>query len=416
MLLTKAHRLMIKKVALWTAGVIVVLAVGLAAYPWWPVARDSFGADRYLSYLEANRTPLDLSAPDADFAFPSDVYTSRFVMLGEVHGYAMPQRLDLALLRHLNTHAGVRWYLAEVDPLQATAINAYIAGGDSAAAAAVFDRWADETAQWGNREFFDKLTGIRAMNAALPADRQVRFIGVDAPKSETEPPSGPLPRGNLDSATTADAINARLAFDATSAPADASRYDHILRNIGTVLQMDGSGDETFYGLWGKYHTLEVPARGSEPLASRLSAPDGLMPNGVTSVVTLCASNCFNMMPAAAMPAPLQPSGGEAYLYAPLGNDWTYFYRTAGVGDLLAAMEDDEAVLFVLDAEGTPYRAGRRLVGESGLLAMLQGLGVEGSAADAFDYMIGMRDVAPLTPWRGDAADVTGDAQALLEAQ
>jgi len=416
MLLIKTHRLMIKKVALWTAGVIVVLAVGLAAYPWWPVVRDSFGADRYLSYLEANRTPLDLSAPDADFAFPSDVYTSRFVMLGEVHGYAMPQRLDLALLRHLNTRARVRWYLAEVDPLQATAINAYIAGGDSAVAAAVFDRWADQTAQWGNREFFDKLTGIRAMNAALPADRQVRFIGVDALQTETEPPSGPLPGGNLDSATTADAINARLALDATSAPADASRYDHILRNIGTVLQMDGSGDETFYGLWGKYHTLGVPARGSKPLASRLSAPDGLMPSGVTSVVTFCASNCFNMMPAAAMPTPLRPSGGEAYLYAPLGNDRTYFYRTAGVGDLLAAMGDDDAVLFALDAKGTPYRVGRRLVGESGLLAMLQGLGVEGSAADAFDYIIGMRDVAPLTPWRGAAADVTGDAQALLEAQ
>ncbi len=283
----------------------------------------------------------------------------------------------------------------------------------------MFDRWADRTAQWGNREFFDKLAGIRAMNAALPGDRQVRFIGVDAPQSETEPPSGPVPRGNLDSATTADAINARLALDAARAPADPSRYDHILRNIETVLQMDGAGDETFYGLWGKYHILEVSARaarGLEPLASRLSAPDGLMPNGVTSVVTLCASNCFNMMPTAAMPAPLQPSGGEAYFYVPLGNDRTYFYRTDGVGDLLAAMGNDDAVMFALDAEGTPYRAGRRLVGESGFLATLQGLGVEGSAADAFDYMIGMRNVAPLTPWRGAAADVTGDAQALLEAQ
>ena len=416
MFLIKVHMLMIKKVALWAVGVIVVIAVGLAAYPWWPVVRDSFEADRYLSYLEANRTPLDLSVPDADFAFPSDVYTSRFIMLGEVHGYAMPQRLDLALLRHLNTRAGVRWYLAEVDPLQATAINAYIAGGDSAAAAAVFDRWADQTAQWGNREFFDKLTGIRVMNAALPADRQVRFIGVDALQIETEPPSGPLPGGNLDSPTTADAINARLALDAARAPGDASRYDHMLRNIETVLQMDGARDETFYGLWGKFHTLKIPAQGAKPIAMHLNAPDGLMSGGVTSITTLCASNCFNMMPAAAMPAPLRPSGGEAYFYAPLGNDRTYFYRTDGVGDLLAAMGDDDAVMFALDAEGTPYRAGRRLVGESGFLAMLQGLGVEGSAADAFDYMIGMRDVAPLTPWRGAAADVTGDAQALLEAQ
>lgn len=406
----------IKKAALWIVGAVALLIVGLAAYPWWPVVRDSFGNDEYVAYLEANRTPLNLSRSDADFAFPTEVYDSRFIMLGEVHGYAAPQRLDLALLRHLNSRAGVRWYLAEVDPAQATAINAYIAGGDSAAVADVFDRWADRAAQWGNREFFDKLTGIRAMNAALPADRQVRFIGIDAPQSETTPPSEPTVSGNLDSAGTADAINARLALDAARAPADASRYDHVLRNVATVLGMEGADDETFYGLWGLFHTLQIPASGEEPLAMRLSAPDGLMPSGVTSIVTLCASNCFNMMPSAAMPPPLRPSGGEEYVWTPLGNDRTYFYRTAGVGDLLSAMEADDEVMFRLGAEGTPYRTGNRLVGESGLLAAFQSLGAEGSAADAFDYVIGLRNVAPLTPWRGAAADVSGDAQALLDVQ
>lgn len=90
--------------------------MGLAAYPWWPVLRDAFGGDDYVSYLETNRMPLDLNLPEAGFAFPSEVYSSRFVMLGEVHGYATPQQIDLALLRHLNARAGVRWYLAEVDP------------------------------------------------------------------------------------------------------------------------------------------------------------------------------------------------------------------------------------------------------------------------------------------------------------
>jgi len=405
-----------KTFALWAVGIASLLAMGLAAYPWWPVIRDAFGADDYVSYLEANRIPLDLNLSEAGFSFPSEVYSSRFVMLGEVHGYATPQRIDLALIRHLNARAGVRWYLAEVAPAQAMAINTYLAGGDSVAAAAVFDGWADRTAQWANREFFDKLTAIRSMNTELPAERQVRFIGVDAPQGEARPPRPPTVTGDLDVIETADAINARLAVDAADAPAEWSRYDHILHNIESVLQTKGAEDETFYGLWGKFHTLKVPAQGAEPLALRLNAPDGLMPGGVTSIVTLCASNCFNMMPSAALPPPMQPSGREAYVWVPLGNDRTYFYRTAGVSDLLAAMGDDDEVLFPLGAEGTPYRTGVRLVGESGILAALQGLDVEGSAADAFDYVLGMRNTAPLTPWRGTAADVSGEAQALLNTE
>lgn len=390
--------------------------MGLAAYPWWPVLRDAFGGDDYVSYLETNRMPLDLNLPEAGFAFPSEVYSSRFVMLGEVHGYATPQQIDLALLRHLNARAGVRWYLAEVDPAQAIAINTYLAGGDSTEVASVFEGWADRMAQWANRAFFDKLTGIRMMNAGLPADRQVRFIGVDAPHGEVRPVREPTVAGDLDVIATADAINARLAVDAADAPTAWSRYDHILHNIESVLQMKGAEDETFYGLWGKFHTLKVPAQGAKPLALRLNAPDGLMPDGVTSIVTLCASNCFNMMPSAALPSPMQPSGGEEYVWIPLGNDRTYFYRTAGVSDLLEAMGADDEVLFPLGAEGTPYRTGVRLVGESGILAALQGLDVQGSAADAFDYVIGMRNTAPLTPWRGTAVDVSGEARALVNME
>ena len=413
----------IKKVVFWIIGGVSLVVLGIGVYPWWPVVRDSFGADRYVTYLEANRVPLDLGRPEAGFAFPSEVYASRLIMLGEVHGYAAPQQLDLALLRHLSTHAGVRWYLAEVDPAQAMAVNTYIAGGDSAAVAAVFDRWADQSAQWANREFFNKLTGIRAMNAALAPDRQIRFIGVDAPQGglpQNYPPESmvepPPSEGSLSAIATAEAINARLAYDSARAPGDASRYDHILRNIETVLQVDGADDETFYGLWGKFHTLKIPAQGAEPLAMRLNAPDGLMPGGVTSITTFCASNCFNMMPAAAMPPPLQPSGNEAYVWVPLGNDRTYFYRTAGVGDLLKAMGQNDVAMFALGTENTPYRTGQRLIGASGFLAALQSLGADGSAADAFDYMIGMRNVTPLTPWRGHAADVTGAAETLLESR
>ena len=90
-----------------------------------------------------------------------------------MHGFAAPQSLDAALIEYLQSEGPARWYLAELTPREAIAVNTYISGGDDAAVRAVFDRFAQLGLQWANREFFAKLTALRALNETLPAERQI---------------------------------------------------------------------------------------------------------------------------------------------------------------------------------------------------------------------------------------------------
>lgn len=402
------------KIALGVIGLLFLLAALVAVLPWWPVARDGFGADRYADYPERGAVPLDLSDGDVGFVLPADTYDARLVMLGEVHGYALPQALDLALLRHLNEKAGVRWYLAEIDPAQAMAFNEYVAGGSGVDARQVFDAWAASTAQWGNREFFGKLTAIREDNAARAPSQQVRFVGIDAPQdisfarridAETDGSGRP----DLSDPATAEAVNAALLTDALAEPEASGRYAHMLRNVERLLAMPGARNETFYGLWGHFHTIKTGVEAGLPLAAQLGAEGGPLEGGVVTITTLCVADCFNMMPSAAMPPPMQAKGGEPYVLVPMSNDAPYLFRVSGLRDVRRAMGDADAVLFPLDGKDSPYVSGRRLVDSPGYLSMMTDLGIEGSAAEAFDYLIAYRGSPGLMPWKGLAYDVSGRA-------
>lgn len=143
---------------------------------WVALAWRRRGADwpePYRIHLSANEVVLDLSAPDAGLQLRADDLDARYVLLGEMHGYALPQQLDTALVTYLQAEGPPRWYLAEMTPREAIAVNEYLSGGSDIYARAVFDRFAESGLQWANKEFFQKLTSLRGLNETLPADRQI---------------------------------------------------------------------------------------------------------------------------------------------------------------------------------------------------------------------------------------------------
>jgi hypothetical protein len=396
----------------WLLIAVVVILLLIAALPWIAVFQDQGGKDRYAAYLRENRTVLDIGEPDGKFAFDPRFYERRVILLSEMHGYRAVQALDMALLRHLNETTGLRTYLAELSPAQAIAFNIYLAGGDDSHARRVFDRWAEETAQWGNREFFAKLGAIRALNETLPVDRRIWFLGVDqiydrafaeeiAGLAYTEPSPG---FGSID---TIQQANLQLLRAGLGRDEGASRYTHILGNIDVMLTLPGAREEQYYGLWGLFHGSKVAINGSDPLAKRLNGPDGPFAGEVGVITTVCADGCFNMMPAVAVPGPMKGPDGEPYSLIPMNYDDVYLARLRGIDALKEAAGTDRLVMFDLDAPGTPFAEGDRLVKASGYLPSAQSFDYAGPAADAFDYIILMRGSAALTPWAGAAHDVTG---------
>lgn len=397
----------------WLGLLILAVAVGIAALPWFPVFFDQIGKSEYQNWLEKKGAPIRLDEAGPDFAFADDFYDNRFIVLGEVHGFEMVQRLDLALLKHLRARVDRPiWYLAEIPPHVARDFNTYVLGGSDEGARRAFDYWSapDQPFQWGNRNFFDKLTAIRDLNATLTDDMKIRFIGVDKPDSDAlsgysdfaEAGDGPI---SLAASGAEERVMGRLAANALQRGEDESRYRHIIPNIKIISQMEDFEDVLFYGLWGQFHSVRTSVNDLEPLAAQLNAPGGLFEGKVGVVSTLCVNQCKNMMPSGAFPGLPTPPNGEDYIQLPLSYDEVYLIRIRGIGELKSASGDEEAVLFRLQGADSPYQKGERVIKASGYLSLMQRFEVEGPPAAAADYVVVMQGSEALSPWRGEAWDM-----------
>lgn len=394
--------------------VIILIVLGLASVaglPWLTVIGEQFESRAYRDHLAANETVLDLSWPDARIALAPADLDARYIVLGEMHGYALPQTFDAALVTYLQKEGPPRWYLAEMTPHEAIAVNEYLAGGGDLYVRAVFDRFATMDLQWANREFFQKLTALRALNETLSDERQIRFIGIDLDREGDllqvpEPQSAASP--DLGDPSTARAINDALSGVRTEGP---SRYKAMKARLTALAQMPGFADARFAGLWGIFHASEVAINGSEPLARWLQDDAAPYAGDVVTITSICVGDCFNLMPAAALPGPMAGPNGERYTWVPMGVDNPYFQRPKGIGDLIHALGSDRAALYRIAGSESPYQRGDRLTASSGYLVMMRPWNIGGTAAQMTDYVLLYRDTPPLHPWSGAAYDVSGQASA-----
>lgn len=390
-------------------SLVVLAAASLAGLPWLTVVAERIGSEPYRKHLAAHETVLDLGAPDADFQLAAKDLDARYVILGEMHGYAVPQQLDAALITYLQTEGPLRWYLAELTPREAIAVNEYLSGGSDIYARAVFDRFAEMGLQWANKEFFQKLSTLRALNETLPAGRQIRFIGIDLDREGDPlelPEAGGGASANLGDLSSARAINEALL----RVPVEkGKRYAAMKARFAALAEMPGFADARFAGLWGFFHASEAPINNVEPLALWLQDATAPYAGDVVTISTLCVGECFNMMPAAALPGPMAGPNGERFTWVPMGMENPYFQRPKGISDFMHALGDDRAALYRVGGEGSPYNDSNRLAASSGYLVTMNPWEVSGTAAEMTDYVVVYRDTAPLYPWSGEAFDVSGAA-------
>lgn len=412
---------MVLKIFRWF-GILVFLGVlALVTLPLLPVAKDRLSAGPVQDYINEYACALHIGNDATCFVLPASVADARFVMLSEMHGFADVQAIDLMMVRKMAEERGTRIYLAELSPDQAIAFNAMVLDGDDSFALEVFEFWSGITAQWGNREFFAKLEALRDFNRGRAPAEKIVFIGTDKPSdpafaariAETTLP-GPAP--GFDSLEAVRAINMMLLAEALGRPDSASRYAHILPGIEEVLGLPGAEGETFYALWGLGHGAKVTIDGARPLAMRLNE-EGALAGRVATIAATCMAGCFNMLPAAGIPfEPLKGPNGEPYTLLPMGLDNPYIIRARGADEVLGAMDDHgvDLMFLPLAEERSPYLDGPGLVGMTGYLAMAVPsftLAYGAAAGEAWDAVFFMRNSPPLTPWRGEVFDISGQALA-----
>lgn len=217
------------------------------------------------------------------FAFPADFYRSRLILLGESHGVAAPQILDLELFKHLSQKIGLTDYL-----------NRYLASGDEALLTRVFDHWTRSGAQWGNRASEAKLRAIRDFNQTLPAGRRIHIVGIDAVQdwplvaewiaggdgakaqailAAQEGQRATAALAAMGDRTDAAALRAMLQDVAAGHDRETILFDSYARAVRSDGQGDHPGDRPAYGLWGMFHIMQAGVNGAQPFAARIAPAD-----------------------------------------------------------------------------------------------------------------------------------------------
>ena len=310
------------------------------------------------------------------FAFPADFYEQKLILLGESHGVAAPQLLDLELLTHLNARIGLTDYLAEVDPVQGAMLNRYLETGEAAVLDRVFDYWSESGAQWGNTAFENKVRGIRALNLTLPADRRVRFLGVDAVQDWTlfaewigeqggsvdaaaltaaaGDRANPEPLADLALAAVASLPQqtpetTRLAGVLGDLRAKAGREATIFNTYSRAVTSGELGDRPAYGLWGVYHVMQAGVNQTRPFAMRVKTSDLPAARAMTSIIVLSLDSWVQI------PAPT-PQGVQRMRLNMFNIDGPYV-MVQGAATLKAASEPDRITLFNPRAAGSPLAGG-----------------------------------------------------------
>ena len=307
------------------------------------------------------------------FEFPDAFYAGRLFLLGESHGSAAPQVLDLELLAHLNQRIGLSDYVAEVDPVQAMHLNDYLDNGDEGVLDRVFDLW-NSGSQWASVAFEEKVRGIRALNQSLPVERRIRFHGLDAIQD------WPLLVQSLQArdvdidagamlAAKGSAARARIAADALQIAGEdpdafllaalrrqADGADREATIFGNYAHLVGTGpllDRPAYGLWGLAHVLQDEVNATTYWAGRVRASSLSSASGLRSIVM------YGLDSAAQFPVPL-PTGVAWVRFADSNVDGPVV-KLSGSASLRAASEPDRIRVFAIDGAQSPYRSGQQLV-------------------------------------------------------
>lgn len=310
-------------------------------------------------------------AGGVSFAFPQAFYENKLILLGESHGVAAPQTLDLELLTHLNARIGLTDYLAEVDPIQAEWLNRYLISGDETYLDRVFDHWDRAGAQWGNSAFEDKMRGVRALNQTLPEARRVRVFGIDAVHdwaliAEWAGVEGlTLDTAALGAAQTAadkakvvltalpeapdDQAGRRLRGLLVDQAAGVRREQAIFNSYRRAVTSRDLGDRPAYGLWGVFHVMQAGINGAKPFAMMVRESDLPAARSMASVVVLSLDSAVQI------PAPT-PQGLQRMRLTNFNIDGP-FVMVKGAATLRAASQPQRIMVFDPSGEGSPFGAG-----------------------------------------------------------
>lgn len=398
-----------------------------------------------LAYLQTQHRTFLPETADRYTLFDTAFYQNDVFLLGESHGYAAPQALDLALLQHLNQRIGLRYYLAEMDVAQAELVNQYLRTGDVIPLDSLFRGFLAQTkagtSQWGNQQFYDKLVAIRAYNQTRPDSLQIVFLGVDwfEGKGRYIPdlmrsllnanaatfPADPLldslrlvvnqpavslgkllpyaSRINADYDTHKDKYATRFGTRLTAfrqvfallsyANLGISRDEVVARQVAFLTTAMNLQHEKLYGLWGYTHVLQGSVNGKLTLSGLLQKEGRRL---VTMPIMFYDSRM--LVHRDNVPFIFRKAGQEFIEMTSLNADG-HVFGVDGFSELLPVTQAKETTLIKLNGPGSPYATSRKLIKVGGITGTkIKPDNDQTVTTDYFQYVFVVRDSPAVSLW------------------
>lgn len=395
--------------------IIALLASPFFAWSFFQAKEYVIGND-YIPYLEENK---EVISPDGSTNFEllkKDLLNTRLVLIGEIHGFETPQKLDPVLFGHLNTHHNFNTYLLEMDQSQAYFMNRYNETGDDSLLTEVLSKWIVGPGRYSidYRIRFQELRGhyqnvnefryigndVIADIRLLSAHLQEIAPGLDLSFVNAKSDSLNLSRiaSKLDShlfaSTMPDGQKAELNYMLNNIQYslnDVYREKVLTSNLLDLYEIHDLKKEKVYGYFGIGHVFEAAMEGGyKAMAARLKEEDPWISNHLLTISTLFEDS-HQLMRSQSLPSFLQDEG--PYTRFSFSFDNLLFSYLYGIEDLKRVTRSNSTTLFRINSDDSPYQQTTRLLQMTQLIPVggLLNADPERSSSEYTDYILFFRD-------------------------
>lgn len=311
---------------------------------------------QFTDYLKDNRE--EISGKVEGKLFDDNFFNSQVFLFGEVHGYADNQKADQYFLKFLNQEKGVRYYVAEIDSVNADKLNHFLIDSTKnlPLLKEVVTAIRKRIPQQSSKELLEKWSDIYDYNQTLNDSLKVQVLGID------------------------------VDFDDNSRkiPRDSAMYV----NFSNALKRLRIQDEKFYGFFGFYHVLQHGAKmGKKPFAEYLKN-SGFK---VSSIVSYTLDSEMYLPKNPQFPTPADQKISWINADGP-------FMLVKGINDFNGLLKPNSIHLFKLDSKESPFLTSDKLVSiKSRMFGENFTPQQSTSTLDYFQYIVLLKNSKALTP-------------------
>lgn len=133
-----------------------------------------------LAYLQKVAIPLNINNNPlltVDNQLDEDIENARIIVSGEAHLHNYFRNINLDFIKFFYEEYGIRYYLAEMNWIEAIDVNKYINGGDEQILSKLFQRY--KYTDLATKETYKFFKDLRIYNLSLPEDKRIVYLGVD---------------------------------------------------------------------------------------------------------------------------------------------------------------------------------------------------------------------------------------------